>query len=156
MSPFSGGVKTLGAGLMGCPYVTNPTLSWTSTSFLNTGADCSSLGNNFSVFSGLSWDIGYVFWANIYKQGIPVYYASWALITQAPSQYDSGKYIAEIFPIWDTTPENFSFASTGNLNFLTWYTTAVYTASIINIIVPITLQIQGLSLIHIWRCRRRG
>ncbi|MEI7562400.1 MAG: hypothetical protein WCJ39_01375 [bacterium] len=27
MSPFSGGVKTLGAGLMGCPYVTNPTLS---------------------------------------------------------------------------------------------------------------------------------
>ena len=143
VGPFANGAKEiLGAGLMGCPYVTNPTLSGTSVSLLDTGANCSYSGANLSVFSWLVWDITYLFGANIYKQSVPVYYASGASsFATADNQYDSGKYIAEVFPIRDTTPENLSFDSTGNMQLMTAYTTSVYTAGIINTTVPVTLQV---------------
>jgi len=42
----------------------------------------------------------------MYKQKIPVRYESGSTQPiQIPSQYDSGKYIAEVFAIRDTTPE---------------------------------------------------
>ena len=48
----------------------------------------------------------------MYKQTLPFRYDSGNTLVEIPSQYDATKYIAEVFAIWDTTPENVYFAST--------------------------------------------
>lgn len=125
---------------MDCTYVTNPFSSGTNASLLNTGNVCSETGNDWSVFNGASSNIFYLFGANIYKQALPVAYSGSSIIP-LPSQYDPSKYIAEIFPIRDTTPENVNFVSTGNFALASGYLTPVYTASIINTFVPVTLNV---------------
>ena len=57
-----------------------------------------------------------------------------------PTQYDSGKYIAEIFAIWDTVLEGVSFSfGTGIIEPNTLYTSTVYTAGVINTTVALSL-----------------
>ncbi|MEI6671894.1 MAG: hypothetical protein WCL02_00570 [bacterium] len=76
--------------------------------------------------------INYAFGLYMYKQKVPVRYTTGNNLIQLPTQYDSNKYIAEVSAIWDTTPESVNFVSSGAAQLLTWYTTNVYTAAVIN------------------------
>lgn len=77
----------------------------------------------------------------MYKQTIPQRYTSGsASLTPIPSQYDSGKYIAEVFAVRDDEPEFVGFASSGSAQLNTRYTTEVYTAGTVNIPVLATLS----------------
>lgn len=90
---------------MNCSYVTNPSFSGTSTYLLNTASGCLLTGTDHSIFSGWATSISYAFGANIYKQTLPYRYSTTGTIVALPTQYDSGKYIAEIFAIRDTDLE---------------------------------------------------
>ena len=127
---------------MDCSYTTNPTLSGTTTTLLNTLSGCSLTGQDYSVFSGLNASIDYTFGANIYKQTLPYRYTTSGSMEPIPTQYDSGKYIAEIFAIWDNVLEGVSFSfGTGSIEPNTLYTSNVYTAGVINTPVAISLTI---------------
>lgn len=124
---------------MDCSYVTNPNLSGSNTYFLNTGSNCTHTGVVLTGFPIQTGYLQYLFGPNIYKQIMPVSYDNSNNIIQLSTQYDPTKYIAEVFSILDETPEGVSFLSTGNYQLTTSYITNVYTASIINTPVPITL-----------------
>ena len=125
---------------MSCSYVTNPTLSGSTISLLNALSGCSLTGQNYSIFSGLVTSINYTFGADIYKQTLPYRYKTDNTMEPIPTQYDSGKYIAEIFAIWDTVLEGVSFSfGTGIIEPNTLYTSTVYTAGVINTTVALSL-----------------
>ena len=90
---------------MDCSYATNPTFSGTTITLLDTSGACLLTGQNISIFNGINTAIDYLFGANIYKQTLPYRYNTNNTMEPIPSQYDSGKYIAEIFAIRDTTLE---------------------------------------------------
>jgi hypothetical protein len=81
----------------------------------------------------------------MYKQIVPVRYDSVNTLIEASSQYDSGKYIAEVFAIRDDEPENIYFEGSGSAQLNTWYTTNVSTASVLNIAVPVTLTFDPIT-----------
>jgi len=82
----------------------------------------------------------------MYKQKIPVRYESGNVQpVQIPSQYDANKYIAEVFAIRDTTPENVYFASSGAAQLNIWYTTNVYTAGVLNVAVPVIVSFDPIT-----------
>ncbi|MEI6773408.1 MAG: hypothetical protein WCL18_00835 [bacterium] len=64
----------------------------------------------------------------MYKQKVPVRYDSGNVLIQIPSQYDSTKYIAEMFASRDNTPEGVTFISSGSTQLNSRYTTNIYTA----------------------------
>lgn len=127
---------------MDCSHVTNPNLSGTTTYLLNVLSGCSLTGRNYSVFNGLITSINYLFGASIYKQTLPYRYDDSNAIIPLPSQYDSGKYIAEIFAIRDTILEDVAFTFSGVIEPSTQYTSEVYTAHVINTSIPIELSFQ--------------
>ncbi len=135
--PYAGAITT-GSNLMWCTYVTNPNLSGTSV-FLLSG-NCNNAGYYPTFISSNNTYINYMFGLNIYKQKVPVRYDTGNILVQIPSQYDATKYIAEIFAIWDDTPENVNFIGSGAAQLNTWYTTTVYTATVLNTTVNVNLS----------------
>lgn len=144
--PFTVGTITLDADLMQCSYVTNPTFSGSTTSLLNSLSGCALTGKDYSVFNGLVSSINYIFGIDIYKQTLPYRYTTNNTLQAIPTQYDSGKYIAEIFAIRDTVLEGVSFSfGTGDIEPNTLYTTNTYTAGSINTPLSLSLQMNPLS-----------
>lgn len=134
-----GGTLTTGTSTMTCLDATNPILSGNGLLLLTDGT-CTNMWFVSTFRSEHNTYVNYAFWLNVYKQKIPVRYDSWNSLIQIPSQYDSGKYIAEIFAIWDDTPESVNFLWSGAAELNTWYTTNIYTAGVLNITVPVTLS----------------
>ena len=99
---FSGGDYFTGSNIMDCSYVTNP--DFLGNSLLAISNDCMTTGWDISPFNGLDTSINYTFGTHIYKQTLPYRYDVTDLL-ELPAQYDSGKYIAEIFAIRDTQLE---------------------------------------------------
>ena len=139
------GIITTGINMMSCLDATNPTLSWTTTTLLNSGT-CNTTGFVAAALLQASTYVNYQFWLHMYKQKIPVRYESGnTQPVQIPTQYDANKYIAEIFAIRDNTPEWMIFTSSGAIQLNTWYTTNVYTAGVLNVAVPVLLTFTGGS-----------
>jgi len=122
-----------------CSYVTHPAASWEIISLLNTS--CNNRGYTWWFVSLLSTYINYTFGLDMHKQSIPVKYTTGGSLVPIPSQYDTNKFIAEIFAVRDETPENMSFISTGNIELDTRYTTNVYTAATINTTINAALTL---------------
>ena len=78
----------------------------------------------------------------VYHQSVPYAYDSGSNFVPLTTQYVSGNYIAEIFPILDTIPENIILASTGNYELNSIYTTPAYTVGIINTPISVSLTMQ--------------
>ena len=138
-----GWTLTTGTNMASCLYATNPTLSGTIITLLNT--NCNNTWFNAAFQSPSDTYVNYMFWLNMYKQKVPVRYDSGNTLVQIPSQYDPTKYIAELFAIRDTTPEGVSFLWSGSAELNTWYTTEVYTAGTVNIPVLATLFFDPLT-----------
>lgn len=137
-SGFSVWTPTFWTNLMDCSYATNPTFSGTETTLLNTLSGCMLTGQNISIFNGWNTSIDYLFGANIYKQTLPYRYNASDAMEPIPTQYDSGKYIAEIFAIRDTNLDSVVFNFPPIIEPATEYISDVYTATAINTTVHIT------------------
>ncbi len=148
----NGWSMTTGTNIASCLYAANPTLSWTNTTLFS--SNCSDMWFSLWFRSTGNTYINYMFWLNLYKQGIPVRYDDNDILVEISSQYDASKYIAEVFAIRDDYPENISFQSSWIAQLNTWYTTNVSTASVLNITVPVTLSFDpattSWSLIISW------
>ncbi len=125
--------------IFSCLYATNPMLSWSSLTLLN--STCTNIWYIATFLTPDTTYVNYLFGLNMYKQKVPVRYITWNALIQLSSQYDTNKYIAETAAIRDTTPEWMTFVSSGSVQLNSWYTTNIYTAGIINIAVPVTLSL---------------
>lgn len=76
---------------------------------------------------------------------MPVRYDTGDTLITTPSQYDSGKYIAEFFAIRDNEPEGVNFIGSGAAELNVVYTTNIYTAGVMNIAVPVTLSFDPIT-----------
>ncbi len=139
-----GGILSTGSNLISCLYATNPTLSGSTTTLLN--SNCTTIGMvpTFQSLLG-NTSVNYAFWLHMYKQKIPYAYETDGSLIQIPWQYDASKYIAEVFAIRDSTPEWVSFLGSWWTQLNTWYTTNIYTASVLNIPVPVTLSFDPIT-----------
>lgn len=140
--PYAGVLSTW-SNIVSCLYATNPILSWNSLALLT--STCNNTWYVYGFTSEYNSYVNYAFGLNMYKQKVPVRYSSWNSLIQIPSQYNSGKYIAEISAIRDTTPEGVNFVSSGSTELNTWYTTNTYTAGILNIAVPVVVTFNPLT-----------
>lgn len=135
--PYAGTLSTW-INMMSCMYVSKPVVSGSSLTLYPT--TCTNKGYS-SLFETPSMTyINYEFGLHMYKQKVPVRYTTGNNLIQLPSQYDANKYITEAFAIRDTTPESVNFISSGAAQLLTWYTTNVYTAAVINTQITGTLS----------------
>jgi len=134
--PYAGVLSTWTA-IASCLYTTNPILSGNWVALLN--STCSTLWYVAAFQSPYTTYVNYVFGLNMYKQKVPVRYDSGNVLIQIPSQYDSTKYIAEMFASRDNTPEGVTFISSGSTQLNSRYTTNIYTAWVLNVPVPVTL-----------------
>ena len=139
-----GGTLTTGSSIMWCTYVTNPSISGSTTSLLN--STCSNTGRN-TLFTVSSVWISYMYGLNMYKQSIPVKYESGSseLVELPASYYDVTKYIGEISAVWDDVAENISFGNTSSVEPNVRYTSNVYTAGTMNTTVDIQLILNPSS-----------
>ncbi len=126
-------ILNTGTTSMSCVYATNPTFSggWYA---LLTG-NCDATWYNANFVSGNNMYINYAFGLSMYKQENPIRYDTG---NNTPvfisSQFDSSKYIAEVFAIRDTVLEwtSASFWSSWSAQLNTLTTSNVYTAGVIN------------------------
>ena len=124
---------------MSCVYTTNPTLvSGNNLTLLTGNCDATRVNSGFKNQNDMN--VNYTFWLNIYKQVQPFRYDSGWNLLPILDQYDTSKYIAEVFPIRVTFPEGLdtwvSLSSTGNYQLNTGYTTNIYIVNGIN--TPVT------------------
>jgi len=123
---------------MSCAYATNPELSGNGQTLLT--GNCDTTGARLSFVSSGNTSLQYTFGLNIYKQVQPFRYDSGRNLLPILDQYDTSKYIAEVFPIRVTFPEGLdtwvSLSSTGNYQLNTGYTTNIYIVNGIN--TPVT------------------
>ena len=132
------GVLSTGDTTMSCLDASNPTLSGNWATLL--GTYCNDIWYVSAFESSYNTYVNYAFGLSMYKQKVPVRYDAGNALVQIPSQYNASKYIAEIFAIWDDTPEAVSFVWSGTAELNSWYTTNVYTAGTINTPVLVTLS----------------
>ena len=138
------GTLSTGSNMISCLYVTNPKLSGDWSTLLN--STCNNTWPDRSFKSQYNTHVHYEFGLNMYKQKTPVRYDSGVTApVSIPSQYDANKYIAEVFAIRDNTPEWVNFIGSGSAQLNTWYTTNIYTAGVLNVAVPVTLNLTGGS-----------